>query len=357
MSVVFPPVEPVVPAFLRVFPNSIHDIPQPLDDSIPAGFAPFDRAFQLATGWNLIWEDGINDACPSPGQAATTGPRGPDRPSRFGGKMRIEDLSRLLPPGIPATSRIYCENMILRLNELLGEVVARQSAAPSSRAGTIPRVRNPGASGRLQPCFLDQFCIVPVVTPDWNHPVLAGELGGCQWLLHTSGSLSVAALAVSGSSDLLASAMLVAQSAFLTAARLETNCRQIHEQIRSSINQMFCGDIHAHSAVWTLDPLMGQAAVCGDERFELRLDRERLRFDSERQQVFPWYRKQVLLATHWSQESKLQFEDINNWMNVTLAHLADQDPHNWQARLGECLESWIPTISCSPDLAVAMVRH
>lgn len=357
MSVLLPPCELGSPGILRVFPQPESRCEPIEPPGTPAAFPAFDKSFQLATGWKLAWKTGLasHDAGRPeellPASEINLKVRGTAEFDR----LEIDDLSRLLPPGIPATSRIYCENMVLRLNQLMQELTHEVTEKRDCAYADVPVIDPSGIPNRLQPCFLDQFCIVPLRIPENDETGDSAELGGCQWLIHPSGSISAAVFAVSGTTALRPAGLMAAQSSFLTAARLESECQEIHDQIRLGINQMFCGDVNVQSVVWSLDPLMGQASICGDEPFSISLDREQLEFDSETQASFPWYRNQLLLAVHQRPDRSMP-DDSVQWRDIALTHLAGHDPHQWQSTLGPRLDEHIPSVTAIPDLAVAMTR-
>ena len=99
-----------------------------------SSFASLNRAFQQATGWELDYTEltgsyrqrvRLND----PGFPAL-------------GKLSITDLSSILPPGLPAVSRIYCEKLLDEFNQVLAElaVCCLLYTSPSPRDRTRSRM-------------------------------------------------------------------------------------------------------------------------------------------------------------------------------------------------------------------------
>ncbi len=110
MAVSLPPVPSDQDVALRVWPGPSRAESWQVENCEPVSFGDLNVAFQHATGWRLSWQ---------PRHLLSDGTCSRKRHDW----LRIDDLSSLLPPGLPVTSRIYCEHLVLRWNRLLDELV------------------------------------------------------------------------------------------------------------------------------------------------------------------------------------------------------------------------------------------
>ena len=121
----------------------------------------------------------------------------------------------------------------------------------------------------------------------------------------------------------------------------------------SAAEQLFCGDVQVFAVVTSLNPLTGQARIFGDDQqFQITLDREQLEFDNLSERSFPWYRQQLMLASHKANRTA----DVGQWRELAVTRLAGRDPLQWQPSLLRGLEEQIPSVTEIPDLAIAMSR-
>jgi hypothetical protein len=339
MTVCLPPgAEPGV-APLRIFPPRERSIREELEPAVPRGFDELDAAFQLLTGWRLAW---------NPFAARTGG-----HPSRTRHDwLRIDDLSDVLPPGIPAASRIYCENLAMRLNRFLDEWTILRSAGGGGIQFPAPGAAAPGY--RLA-CHLDHFSIEPLRLPD------AGSAAGtaCEWAMTPNNRVAAGLFAINPKHEMAGAGLTAARSAFVTGARAGADCEAILAHIDESIEQLFYGDLEIEAVVWTLDPAIGEGHIIGRGSFDLHLDREPLAWDGGRACRFPWYRRQLLVAARFHPAASDPTIDgqRDRWMDDVSSVLARREPDCWQGVLEKQFARSIPSYEVHPDLALAMARH
>jgi hypothetical protein len=313
--------------------------------SEPSSFRELDIAFQNATGWELSWNPYR--------RSSKTGRTASGKERARHDWIRISDLSGRLPPGIPAASRIYCENLILRLNRLISELKPAdetKDAASGNQATSLAPCTSPDP---LEPCYLNSASIVPLpLQTRENRPPC-----GFQWVMREDGSIMTAAFVAGGSSERHHAGILSAKASFLVAARLGGDCASVAGHIRTAIEQLFCGDVQVHLVVWTLNPLLGFASICGDACFQLYLDQQPLLFEDQRTSGFLWMRGQNLVLAGGYPCNVGTDEDRKSWFRTVSDVSNRHSPSQWQTAILQRLQQVIPRLDYSPEAALVMERH
>ena len=338
-----PVTDPVSSSSLRVFQPRTRPATHQQITKAPESFGEFDTAFQNATGWEVAWNP--------PRDRRNRHGRGSDPANRHHDWIRIADMSHRLPPGVPAVSRLYCENMILKLNRVLSDFSnseEKRSNKSKTRHSTITPANGLGSP---EPCFLDSVSVVPIVSTPLGHK----SSTGFQWIVRSDGSFMVGAFEISGSAELNHPGLVAAQASFLAASRFGGDCNEVVNQIRSGIEQVFCGDVEIRMVVWALDPLLGFATICGDDCFAIRLDRQDISIAQKAMTGFLWLRGQNLVL---NSKSITQGDDeTETWINLAERAVNRSLPVDWKAAIAEQTQRAVPRIRNIPNLALAMARH
>lgn len=309
--------------------------------STPFSFEELDVAFQNLTGWELRWNG-------EPAKGAVSSKRHNDH-----AWLSITDLSDRLPPGMPAQSRIYCENLIAKLNRLISEVSPIHNA--SSKTPGQPTTRRAKGSGRFQqPCFQELVSIVPLGMEEEG---VAGH-GSCErinWYFRPSGVVVASLFEVRGPVGLVQTGRTVAKAAFLSASRQLEDSKRLVDNIRSTFDQTFDSELELSLLVWTLDPLLGLGSLCGDEYFQVELDGKPLKSCNDSSRGFVWLRGQKLIACCAGEPQER--DRMSGWKKCVDRSLGNYLPNDWQQALLEISSRAIPAITDIPELAIAVVRN
>ncbi len=342
-----PVVTPETISGLRVFQPRTQSTRRVQNTETPRTFSDFDIAFQNATGWELAWNPPRDRISCSNGPGSARG--------KNHDWIRIDDMSHRLPPGVPAVSRIYSENLILKLNRLLGEIgVSNEKILEKEQDGTTS-LKQGKNTGSLQPCFLNSVSVVPVTSSPFGPDCSTGF----QWVVRKDGSFMVGAFEISGSDESIHAGLVAAQASFLTASRFGGECSDVLHQVRAGIEQVFCGDIGIRLIVLALDPLLGFATICGDDCFGIRLDRQKITMDRQASTGFLWLRGQNLILGNSMITNDCEGSDNANesWFNLVERSVSRSNPRDWQAAIMEHLQRQIPRLRTLPNLALVMARH
>jgi hypothetical protein len=309
--------------------------------STPCSFEELDVAFQNLTGWELRWN----------GEP----PKGTHSSSRQSDHawLSITDLSDRLPPGIHAQSRIYCENLIAKLNRLISEIRPIHNAS-SKTSGPPTKSRAKGSRRFQQPCFQELVSIVPLgMEKEGMAP--NGSCDRINWYFRPSGVVVAGLFEVRGPDGLVQTGRTVAKAAFLSASRQSEDSKGLVDNIRSTFDQTFDSEIELNLLVWTLDPLLGLGSVCGDEFFQVELDGKPLKSCNDSSRGFVWLRGQKLIACSACEPQEP--ERFTGWRKCVDRSLGNYLPNDWQQALLEISSRAIPAITDMPELALAVVRN
>lgn len=309
--------------------------------SVPGAFNEFDIAFQNLTGWELRWN----------GQPA--GGKGSASRHAEHAWLSISDLSDRLPPGVPAQSRIYCENLIAKLNRLIA-----QTSEEYSRNGKHPvktsASNKKGPSRFQQPCFQELVSIVPIGIEN-DESVLQGSCDRTIWFFRQSGVVLAGLLDVSGKAELVRTGQMVAKSAFLSASRQLEDSKGLFDNILSTFEQVFDGELQLRLLIWTLDPLLGLGNLCGSEDYQVELDGKPLKACRSSSRGFVWLRGQKLVSFLPGESS--EWASGTGWKRCLERSLGNYPPPHWQQALLETTSRSIPAVIDMPEVALAAIRN
>jgi hypothetical protein len=366
MNVQHPPATRFSNSPLKVWTGGIPSEPRQQRREVPATWESLSRAFEQATGWRLAW---------SPHRGELRAGRSADRR----GWMRIEDLSTIRPPGIPAVSRIYCEHLIERFNRFLDELVSgtrtTHTAGPVERPESVyspghgasarrSRNENRTSTKRGPGVFLDRLCVVPLGEQSVRGG-LDAQAGGAQTCVGADGHLLTGMYRVAGPADCLAAAATAVRATLLTAARLAGGSYAVRDQVRQSIEQLFRGDVQVASAVCSVDPIDGTVAVSSDDGFDVRLASEGSPTGGDRlpncegsgeatSHLPP--RGSLIFSTWMGEALPAREAMMERWREHVVRLVVESSPEEIHTAWRDRLARLVPAIEL-PELAWAIVRR
>lgn len=225
---------------------------------------PLNIAFQQATGWSLQVKETAHSFQLRNQLGRVELPAVPE--------MAIADLSPLLPPGIPAVSRIYSEKLVDEVNELLNELGdLRKKACLGELKHTPLQAERPAhaadSDGEAEPLNHNlpfrssNLALTPIMVESSRATV--------DWFVEESGMVRFAAMVFPKASNPCERELIAARTAFLAEARHGSSNRATCHAIRQSINRLFASDCQIDILTGALNPLTGDITIVGSEAFHV----------------------------------------------------------------------------------------
>ncbi|MGI9516773.1 MAG: hypothetical protein ACR2NP_07005 [Pirellulaceae bacterium] len=338
----------------------------PYRETANAGFPNFDRlnvAFQQATGWKLGWYETADS-----NQSRKKRGR-PDYPAA--GILAIDDLSTLMPPGIPSASRIYCEKLVDELNETLAELHKARVA--------LWQQNNPAPAGHREPAnnayrridqadhslSVHQASISPINTPFQDQQLgitsLVNDLktGFMEWYADEQGNIRLLLAVCRETGEPNQSALLTARTTFLAECRHQSPELEIEVAIRETLERMF-PEVSLDLVSATLHRLSGQFSMTGDHRFRLDSTAMDVRIEkvSGGTRLTHLARDQHLFISHWPTagiHSGYQ-DEVDEWWWTSIRELRQANIESLAPVFGNRLKNSIPSLLLPPNLAMGLSR-
>lgn len=350
--------------------------PAPLD----ASFAAFHQAFQNATGWELAWN-------PPPLAAGTRSfpASGNSRPHHHDW-LRIIDLSAELPYGVRPVGRVYAENVVLRLNQLLSALLQSKDAttdppatvcdrladaAPRSQAATehIVSARNTtpseekkrpsGRQGNATPYpsqLSSQLCqLHNVALGQWLGDVSRPTCDAV-WHARADGSIVVFGVELTTETYHLASA---SRAAFFSASLSGADPEAVPGIVSQTLAHALPFDNRLHYSLVQLQPLTGSIRVIGNKAFHILLGGTEVE-QSSTVACLPWMRGQPLLmvrpGSHGQGPDSTPNADGARWCELATQVVSTIEPQAWLAGIAKKTVEAIPAIRTPPELCLVAKR-
>ncbi len=334
-------------------------------------------AFQHATGWQLSIRESRTSYQFRKCQGSPGIPAIPE--------LAIVDLSPLLPPGIPAVSRIYCEKLIDETNRMLEDLgqrlhqVADGSLPPNIRQNGVARrpvgpIGDQDVAGAIAAIALDSpqskgkallqnsppkvQSNVPLVTDQLAiYPLRVAERkAACEWFIDDSGVARFAAMTCRGREPDYTRELVAARATFLAECRHGTDITTTHSTIKSTVSRLFPWESPMEVVTGTISLLTGEIEVIGVGSFVTLATfplGERIA-NGTRRAVFHLPRGQHLVFCQWPES--LNLADVQDWSRQTSQRLHGlalsklPEAFQWQ------LEQSIPSLARPPLLALSLSR-
>jgi len=341
--------------------------PCPFRHSLAAqlpNLASLNRTFQLATGWELDYLETASS------YADRVRLGNPDFPAI--GELSIVDLSPLLPPGIPAVSRIYCERLISEFNLVIRQLAeaSRQSYRAESHQVTANFVdeasRLPAQTGiqlgkrsmKGQPMpplagnlayRSSGFAFTPMM--------MAAEIAVCDWQIDDSGTARFVTVVCQNRSESSTRELIAVRSTFHSECRHGSTNAAIYEAIRETIDQFFDDTESLMIVIGSMNPLSGDVTMVGDSRFQARSTRhvrEAIKLTKETETKLHLPAGHHLSIQYWTDWPEV--DELDQWLRTTMKSMYGKQPSDlkevFQARLSEA----IPGLPADSALAFAVSR-
>ncbi len=340
------------PSNLRVFAPEINC---PFKKAAQRQFKALDSlniAFQQATGWALQVEETAESFQFRNQHGQADVPAVP--------KMTIADLSPLLPPGIPAVSRLYSEKLVDEVNELLNELAG---------------LRKKECLGRLKLPHLSQEIGSPINELDvasepltHNMPFRSSNLAltplrveSCratvEWFVEESGMVRFAAMVCPKSTQSRERELIAGRTTFLAECRHGASNRATCHAIRQSIDRLFDGDCQIDLLTGALNPLTGDITIVGSEAFQILTTGFSAVTTNSLTDIATYHlpRGQHMLLSHWG-EGETPASWIDDWGQKLQANLQGRTVSELKAIYDQQVEKCIPSLPKKAGVVLSLSR-
>lgn len=341
-----------------------------------SSFASLNRAFQQATGWELDYTEltgsyrqrvRLND----PGFPAL-------------GKLSITDLSSILPPGLPAVSRIYCEKLLDEFNRVLAELaVCRQTiyrqasgSVDSMAADSLPAIesntKQPSTKQEATKANVISMAGEPLIGLDDNPSLLAHNFAfnqlarspdraACDWFVDAGGVARFLVIHCGNDQSTSARELLTARATFQSECRHGVTNLAAYQAIHEAVECFFDGSQTLSILIGTLNPLTGDIAFVGDQPFRLSTTMSEGCHESakpDQQSSIHLTQRQHLTVTYWPETfDEDQLEQATEWNLQMLRAVRDVSAADVVKQYEKCIEEAIPSLPARPHVAFAVSRH
>ncbi len=351
-------------------PLQLHDPDPPCkylqtaEKHIP-NFANINESFQLATGWSLAYREWDWS------QRWRRQHNSTDLPIH--GRLVIDDMSALLPPGKSAANRQLCERFVDQLNELVAGFEQAQQRSwelknELTKRTTLPALALDASTGmvdcsiRTPPALnLNNVAITPLA----NDP----RQTAVQWQVDSANRLNVSVLMVEGNCPNASAALVAATTAVQCFASHEFAADEVLVRVNEVIFQMFLGDQRVTAMLVQLDPVTGDFCISGCGSLGCWQSRatgpiqHRLPDDSlglDRDIVLPAMqgylpgKEHLLMVTMGHDDSQLP--SPNSAFEQTVRSFSRQNPDDCRELYHAHVEQCIPRVLPSPTAALLISR-
>ena len=303
---------------------------------------PLNIAFQQATGWALQVKETAQSFRFRNQLGQAQAPAVP--------QMAIADLSPLLPPGIPAVSRIYSEKLVDEVNELLTELGdLRKNAflgggqiSQQPKAETEPLADNlPFRSSNL------------ALTPLW----VESSRATLDWFVEESGMVRFAAMVCPKSGDAWDRELIAARTTFLGEARHGSSNRATCHAIRQNIKHLFSSDCPIDVLTGTLNPLTGDITIVGSEVFQVLTTGFSALPAKSLTDIATYHlpRGQHMLLSHWT-AANTNAVWLDDWGKKLQGSLQGRTVTELKAIYARQMEQQIPALPEKPGVVLSLSR-
>lgn len=330
--------------------------PCPFRSSAVAEFVRFhalNTAFQQATGWELRFQETES----SYRHRLRLG--NPDFPAI--GKMAIWDLSRLLPPGIPAVSRIYCEKLVEELNGVVAELgrcrqeAYRSAGVSSDRASAEVAGRSPGNRPPIEPLQDNlpleshSFTLIPTI----SNPGKAA----CDWHVDSSGNVRFLIIHCSNPTGTSTGELIAARSAFQAECRHGSGNVRAREAIQGTIERFFGEPLNLMTMVGSFQRLTGDIKIAGAHDFIVgsTMPKDLPRGGLSGEVSFHLSAGHHLLMNGW--EEQWNEDEYQEWSMSTLRIMRETAPDQLAGLVETQMECSIPSLPAKPVAGLVISRH
>ncbi len=314
-------------------------------------FDSFNTAFQQATGWELLVRETAQSYRFRRQSGEVDMPVIPE--------LVIADLSPLLPPGIPAISRIYSEKLVLELNEILTEVgenrrkkFSKQAVSPEKRSCDLP------ATGDIDEVMEPLEPNLPFVTSNFALASLHVEAqrASCEWFMDESGMARFAAMVCPDVGKPWGRELLAARTTFLTECRHGASNRATRAAIVQNTQRLFAAEAEVEILAGTLNPLTGDITMVGSEDYQVLSSGIQPPSSVSRTDVATFHlpRGQHMVLIRWP--TSVDAETRTDWGQHMIGKLQGRESRQVAPIFTEYLANCIPSLPEKPELSLSISR-
>ena len=336
-------------------------------------------AFEHATGWQM----GYQETSASRKQRQAAG----DPTLPIAGQLTIEDLSQLLPPGVPAASRIYCEKLVEQFNLVVAELdqsrmelhklhdstapAAQQSnvtvATPNMLGGRKSRKSPTDAVESAESASQDSATAPPANLPLTSHSVNIVPLtepkqnAVFEWYVEPTGLTRFAIISCdepnSGPQNSnRTSELIAARATFLTECRHRSCDETIQYELKSVVERLFPGDANVRALCGSVNSLTGDLVLAGCNHFLINssghIDGLCEVPDATLLRTYLPHGQHLVISSWPEFNCKL----THRWIATAAKKLRTIDGLNLNQAFDHHLNNAIPSLPAHPEIALAITR-
>ncbi len=314
-------------------------------------FASFNTAFQQATGWELL----IRETAQSYRFRRRAGEV--DMPAIP--ELVITDLSPLLPPGIPAISRIYSEKLVVELNEILSDFGEnRRKKFSDEAAASKKRPLNLATAAEVEESIEPLDPNLPFVTSNFALASLHLETqrASCEWFMDESGIARFAAMVCPDNGKSWGRELLAARTTFLAECRHGSSNRAARAAMEQSIQRLFAAETEVDILTGTLNPLTGDITMVGSDDYQVLSSGFHAPSSRSRTDIATFHlpRGQHMLLIRWP--NSIDSEALVNWGQQMIGKLQGRDSRQVTSIFMDYLANCLPSLPQKPELSLSVSR-